>query len=76
MPFVFPLVRNTLNHSGLFGVTSSIFGAVFMSMESLLGTRGMPSVKEPYSNMLICNSHLYAHLMVLKDHFEKVMLSP
>ena len=77
MPSVFPLVRNTVNHSGLFEVTSSIFGPVFMSMESLFGTWGMLSVKDPYCNMLIFGGHLYVHLMALKNpgHFGEVMPS-
>ena len=36
MTFVFPLVRNTLNLSGLFEVAPSIFGSVFMSVDSPL----------------------------------------
>lgn len=39
---------------------------------------GMLSAEEPSCNMLICDSHLYVHLMVLRDpsHFRKVMPSP
>lgn len=77
MPFVFPLVRNTLNHSGLFEVTSSIFGPVFTSMESLLRTWGMLSVKKPYYDMLICDAYLYVHPLEGEPaHFEKGMPSP
>lgn len=77
MPFVFPLVRNTLNHSGLFEVTS-IFGPVFTSMKSLFRTWVMLSVKKPYDNLLISHGSLYVHLMVLRkpSHFGKVMPSP
>lgn len=78
MPFVFPLVRNTLNHSGLFEVTSSIFGSVFTSVKSLFRTWGMLSVKKPYYNTLIGHGYLYVPLTVLKEprHFEKVVPSP
>ena len=78
MPSIFPLVRNTLNHSGVFEVTSSIFGPVFMTMESLFGTWGVLSIKDAYSNMVICNIHSYLPPMTLKGptHFGKVMSSP
>lgn len=73
MTFIFSFVRNILNLLGLFEVASSIFGPVFMSVDSPLNQRIL-LVKKLYYNILFCDRCSPTHLTVLRDqyHFGKV----